>query len=65
MSNNLDLRTFKVKYPANLTVQPYGATLRRNPTTTNKHYGRPQDLYTTNLLVPPIPNLTSAAGSQP
>ena len=32
VSNNVALRTFKVKYPANRTAQPYGKTLRQNPT---------------------------------
>jgi len=31
VSNNVDVRTFKVKYPANPTAHPYGETLRRNP----------------------------------
>src|SRR5437762_5651668 len=30
VSNNIDLRTLKVKYSANPTAHPYGKTLRRN-----------------------------------
>src|SRR6266480_1769227 len=41
VSNNIDLRTLKVKYSANPTAHPYGKTLRRNSGETRRRRIKP------------------------